>query len=192
MNKKLFNDKLMKQIIDKLPILIFIVVIAAYCFMNMNDFTGTQNVMKGGGFTQYGGAARYPPGTPFLFQMRYLIYFFFIFLIVFNIYYAYQSHLVSKVSFYETGKAFLTAFGKRTQDIDNKVYIKQDPQKVEYETFVKACGVDYESYTKSFCTMLAPCSCCGVGDYGPNSTLTGEAKEAAEKACEGDVVKINI
>ena len=79
MNKKLFNDKLMKQIIDKLPILIFIVVVAAYCFMNMNDFTGTQNVMKGGGFKQYGGAARYPPGTPFLFQMRYLIYFFFIF-----------------------------------------------------------------------------------------------------------------
>jgi hypothetical protein len=72
MNKKLFNDKLMKQIIDKLPILIIIIVIAAYCFMNMNDFTGT-SVMRGGGFRQFGGAARYPPGTPFLFQMRYLV-----------------------------------------------------------------------------------------------------------------------
>jgi hypothetical protein len=165
MNKKLFNDKLMKQIIDKMPILIFIVVIAAYCFMNINDFTGKPNVMRGGGFAQFGGAGKYPPGTPFLFQMRYLIYFLFIFLIVFNIYYAYQSSLVSKLSFYETGKAFLTSFGKRAQDINNGLYNGNDPEKREYDTFIKACQVDYEGYTKSFCTMFAPCSCCGVGDY---------------------------
>ena len=177
MNKKFF--------IDKLPILIFIVVIAAYCFMNINDFTGTQNVMRGGGFRQYGGAARYPPGTPFLFQMRYLIYFFFIFLIIFNIYYAYQSYLVKNISFYETGKAFLTSFGKRTQDINNNLYTRQDPEKVEYDRFVKASNVDYEPYTKLFCTMFAPCSCCGVGDYGPNTTLKDDEKRKAQEACVG-------
>lgn len=184
MNKKLFNDKLMKQIIDKLPILIFIVVVAAYCFMNMNDFTKASNVMTGGGFTQYGGASKYPPGTPFLFQMRYLIYFFFIFLIVFNLYYAYQASLVSKISFYETGKAFLTSFSKRTQDIDNKLYKNQDPEKLEYDAFVKACGIDYEPYAKSFCTMFAPCSCCGIGDYGPKSTLTGDDRTKALALCK--------
>jgi hypothetical protein len=184
MNKKLFNDKLMNQIIDKLPILIFIIVIGAYCFINMNDFTGTQT-MRGGGFTQFGGAARYPPGTPFLYQMRYLIYFFFIFLIVFNIYYGYQTYLVANVSFYETGKAFLTSFGKRAQDIQNRVYKAADPEAKEFSAFLKACEVDYASYTNSFCTMFAPCSCCGVGDYGPNTTLTGKQKTDAEKACEG-------
>jgi magnesium-transporting ATPase (P-type) len=185
MNKKLFNDKLMKQIIDKLPILIFIIVIAAYCFMNMNDFTGTPT-MKGGGFIQFGGAARYPPGTPFLYQMRYLVYFFFIFLIIFNIYYAYQSHLVTNVSFYESGKAFLTAFGNRFQDVKNKVYKPLDPEAQEYSLFVKALGIDYAPYTKLFCNMFAPCTCCGVGDYDPNNTyLSKDEKDANKKLCEG-------
>ena len=185
MNKKLFNDKLMKQIIDKMPILIFIVVVAAYCFMNINDFTGTPNVMKGGGFRQFGGGARYPPGTPFLYQMRYLVYFLFIFLVIFNLYYAYQSYLVKNISFYETGKAFLTSFGKRSQDISNKLYKLKDPEAVEYSQFVTACGVDYEPYTKLFCNMFSPCSCCGIGDYGPNSTLDDETKKKYKVVCEG-------
>jgi hypothetical protein len=182
MNKKLFNDKLMKQLIDKIPILIIITIIAAFCFMNMDDITGTPNVMRGGGFVSFGGSAKYPPGTPFLFQMRYLIYFFFIFLIVFNLYYAYQSYLVSNISFYETGKAFLTSFGKRYQDINNKVYKKTDPESVEYDTFVKACKVDYRGYAESFCTMFAPCSCCGIGDYAPGT-------DKYNKLCTGGVVQ---
>jgi hypothetical protein len=192
MNKKLFNDKLMKQIINKMPILIFIVVVSAYCFMNMNNFTGTQS-MRGGGFTQFGGAGtRYPPGTPFLFQMRYLIYFLFIFLIVFNIYYAYQSSLVTNVSFYESGKVFLASFCKRTLDISNKVYRPVDPEAKEYAAFVTACGIDYEPFTKSFCTMFAPCSCCGVGDYNttsPTFLALSLKQQEVNKALCNDVPK---
>jgi hypothetical protein len=34
--------------------------------------------------------------------------------------------------------------------------------------------------------MLAPCSCCGVGDYGPNNTnLLTEERERNKKLCEG-------
>lgn len=190
MNKKLFNDKLMKQIIDNLPILIFIIVIASYCFMNMNDFTGTPT-MRGGGFSQFGGAARYPPGTPFLYQMRYLVYFLFIFLIIFNIYYGYVSYTVSKVSFYESGKAFLTSFGKRTQDIKNGIYKAKTEEAKEHAKFIKALGVDYEPYTKLFCNMLAPCSCCGIGDYGPNSTLKDDKLKASKAACT-DVIEANV
>jgi hypothetical protein len=92
----------------------------------------------------------YPPGTPFLFQMRYVVYFLFVFFIIFIIYYSYQSYLVSKVSFYETGKAFLTAFSQRYQDIKKKTYTKNDPEYKEYTEFVKGAGIDYAPYTNSF------------------------------------------
>jgi hypothetical protein len=35
---------------------------------------------------------------------------------------------LKNISFYETGKAFLTSFGKRSQDISNKFYKPIDPE----------------------------------------------------------------
>jgi len=166
MNKKLFNDYF--------PILIILILGCAYYFINDKS---TNKTMIGGGFTQKGGA--YPPGTPFLFQMRYVIYFLFVFFIIFILYYSYQSYLVSKISFFETGKAFLTSFSERWRDIKNKKYTKNDPEYKEYKEFVAGAGVDYAPYTNSFCTMFAPCSCCGIGDYNPSLATTSEANKAA-------------
>jgi hypothetical protein len=149
-----------KFLIDIIPYAIIIIVIGAYFFLNSYDNKS---------FVQKGG--NYPKGTPFLYQMRYIVYFFIIFLIIFNIYYGIQTLNVSKISFYESGKAFLTSFHQRTLDITNgtikpynKMSLKNDPLAKEYDDYLKAFKVEYGDYTTSFCGMFAPCTCCGVGD----------------------------
>jgi hypothetical protein len=152
-----------KFLIDIIPYLIIIITLGAYFFLNSYD--NKPFVQKGGG---------YPKGTPFLYQMRYLVYFFVIFLIVFNIYYAIQTENLKKITFYEVGKAFLTSYHQRTLDINNKVIKKTDPLYEEYETYTKAFKTDPYGYTASFCNMLAPCTCCGVGDNLRNPACTSD------------------
>jgi hypothetical protein len=165
-----------KFLIDIIPYAIIIIVIGAYFFLNSYD--NISFVQKGGNSPKGG----YPKGTPFLYQMRYIVYFFIIFLIIFNIYYGIQTVSVSNISFYESGKAFLTSFHQRTLDIKegrikpyNKMSLKNDPLAKEYDDYTKAFKVEYGDYTTSFCNMFAACTCCGVGD-----NAVGNAKRSKE------------
>jgi len=177
--KKYYMNR--KSFMDKIPILILIILVIAYYFMNENNGL----TQSGGGSKSsimFGGMGKYSPGTSFLYQMRYLIYFFFVFLIIFNIYYSFQSYKVSTISLQETGSAFLTSFGKMNQGIfRDKLYKGVAPEKKQYDNFVAACGVDYKPWVEQFCKLFAPCSCCGIGDYAPD-------KPGASQ-CTPDVIK---
>ena len=159
-----------KSFIQIIPYIIIIIVLAAYYFLNSYESTP---------FVQRGGLPKYPKGTPFLYQMRYLVYFFFFFLIFFNIYYGVQTAIVSKLPFFENGKAFLVNFTQRQKDIKDKKYKKGSPQDVDNIAFIKSLQVDFESYSDLFCKTLAPCTCCGIGNYAKDST------GKVHKDCEG-------
>jgi hypothetical protein len=163
MNKKFF--------IDIIPYLIIIITIGAYFFLNSYDNKP---------FVQRGG--KYPKGTPFLYQMRYIVYFFIIFLIIFNIYYGIQTANLGNITFYEAGKAFLTSYQQRTLDITVNKKIKKfnpktlnnDPLAKEYDDYTKAFKSEYGDYTTTFCNMFAPCTCCGVGDNKDSPACTSD------------------
>ena len=165
MNKKL--------LIDIIPYIIIIITLGAYFYLNSYDNKP---------FAQRGGG--YPKGTPFLYQMRYLIYFLFIFLIIFNIYYGVQTANLSKLTFFDSGKNFLSSYQQRTLDIQNGVIKKynvasltNDPRAKEYDDYTKAFNAEYGNYTTTFCTMFAPCTCCGAAGYTSSS-------------CTADVIKL--
>jgi len=164
-----------KSFMDKIPILILIILIGAYYFMNIDE--NKTLVQSGGNIFGGGNSPKYPPGTPFLYQMRYVVYFLFVFLIVYNIYYSYQSYKVSTLSLNETGSAFLTSFAKANKAIIvDKLYKGTDPVKQQYDNFISACNVDYKPFVDSFCKMFAPCSCCGIGDYAPSGPKANMCK----------------
>lgn len=149
MNKKFF--------IDSIPYLIIIITVGAYFFLNSYD---NKPFVQMGGFK----LPKYPKGTPLLYQMRYLVYLLIIFLIIFNIYYGYETSQLSNISFFEAGKDFLTAYQKRADSIADKKIKEKDPLYKEFDDYRKAFKSEYGSYTTTFCNMFAPCTCCGVGD----------------------------
>ena len=150
MNKKFFIDTI-------LPFIIFGIIIAAYYYLNSNQNS----------FSQLGGAPKfgYPKGTPKLYQFRYIIYLTVIFLIFFNILYGIEYSKLTTVTVFDNGNAFLKTFSQRQLDIKNGIYKKQSPEYKEMENYIKALQIDYAPFSELFCTALAPCTCCGVGDF---------------------------
>jgi len=180
MNKKLF--------IDNFPYLIIIVVVGTYYYLNSK-----QNVLNqsGGAGDAKGG---YPKGTPFLYQFRYIGYLLIIFLIVFNIYYAYEANNLKKITFFDTGKIFLKTFGEVQNEIKKGNIKKGSDEFKDNEEYIKSLKIDYVAYSELFCKSLAPCTCCGIGDYaekiiGSDGSEIPNPKydEFKKKACSGAV-----
>ena len=180
MNKKLF--------IDNFPYLIIIVVVGTYYYLNSK-----QNVLNqsGGAGDAKGG---YPPGTPFLYRFRYIGYLLIIFLIVFNIYYAYETSKLKKLTIFDNGNVFLQSFAQRSIDIQKGNIKKNTPEWKAYDDYKTSLQNEFLTYSDLFCRTLSPCTCCGLGDYaekikGADGAEIDNPKydEFKKKACTGVV-----
>ena len=183
MNKK--SNKNQKYIFIGL----ILILVLSYIYINLpNDF----NIQLGGS-----GKPSLPPTClPMMYRYRFIIYIIPIILISLNIFYGLQTSKVASYTYADYGRIFLAGFAKQTNVIAGNPEDPNDPapnlQEVYDEVIDQSKPQKFlGTYVDSFCTTLAPISCCNVPGYKyqsrcPGSNTTSQANSNPAGASTGN------